>query len=408
MRPANLVGLLLVPELRRSSRFPIKMKIVLLTHPVWLESQSMPRFATMLCDGMRQRGHDVTCLSAEPKLLKILNPSSVFFRKWLGYFDQFVLFPRRLAKWTKKQENDTLFVVVDQALGIWVPVIINRPHVIHCHDFLAQRCAFGEFPNVQVGFLGKAYQAVIRRGYRYGRNFICISEATRRDLRSMHTTEHQSIVVHNPIDPRFLLNEPLAFESEKKRSYILNVGADLWYKNKAGVLLLYASLCRRYEQESKIPPDLWILGNQKPLNSFATEMPGNARVKYLPEVTTEELSKLYRGAALLLFPSLEEGFGWPILEALGSGTLVVTTDAPPMSEVGGSAATYIPRMPDSEIDRIDWSYSGALVLNHLLNLPDDERSRIIDRGKEHAQQFNIDSVLLQYESFYTHVLHSRS
>jgi len=79
-----------------------------------------------------------------------------------------------------------------------------------------------------------------------------------------------------------------------------------------------------------------------------------------------------------------------------------------MSEVGGSAATYIPRMPDSEIDRIDWSYSGALVLNHLLNLPDDERSRIIDRGKEHAQQFNIDSVLLQYESFYTHVLHSRS
>ena len=59
-------------------------------------------------------------------------------------------------------------------------------------------------------------------------------------------------------------------------------------------------------------------------------------------VGNEALAALYSGAELLLFPSLEEGFGWPIIEAQASGCRVVTTGKAPMTEVGGNAAFYLP------------------------------------------------------------------
>jgi len=59
-------------------------------------------------------------------------------------------------------------------------------------------------------------------------------------------------------------------------------------------------------------------------------------------VTNRELAALYRGAALLAFPSLYEGFGLPVLEALAAGTPVVASDLPVLREVAGDAALYAP------------------------------------------------------------------
>jgi glycosyltransferase involved in cell wall biosynthesis len=61
----------------------------------------------------------------------------------------------------------------------------------------------------------------------------------------------------------------------------------------------------------------------------------------LQNVENEDLRALYSKATLMLFPSLQEGFGWPIIEAQACGCPVVTSNRGPMTEIGGSGAIYI-------------------------------------------------------------------
>ncbi|MEO6722051.1 MAG: hypothetical protein ABIN67_16920, partial [Ferruginibacter sp.] len=130
----------------------------------------MPRFASMLADGMKQRGHTVEIWSPRPFFFRM----SLFgkLRKWMGYLDQYLLFPLEVRLRLKKNKHQELYVFSDQALGPWVPLVSKYPHVIHCHDFLAQRSALGEIPENNSPWTGKRYQAYIRRGFRKGENFI--------------------------------------------------------------------------------------------------------------------------------------------------------------------------------------------------------------------------------------------
>ena len=68
------------------------MKIVLFTHPSFLAHQSMPRFAKMISDGMLQKGHDLIIWSPKAFFIKLAFNKS-FLVKWLGYLDQYVVFP---------------------------------------------------------------------------------------------------------------------------------------------------------------------------------------------------------------------------------------------------------------------------------------------------------------------------
>jgi hypothetical protein len=178
------------------------MKIILFTHYSLFKTASMPRFARMIAAGMRQRGHEVEEWSC-PVILgdKVSHP---FFAKWLGYIDQFILFPLFIRRRLKSEPPDTLFVITDQALGPWVPLVADRPHVVHCHDFLAQRSALGEFPENPTGLTGRLYQAYIRRGYRKGRNFISVSKKTQEDLhRFLDKKPTISEVVYNGLNYPF-------------------------------------------------------------------------------------------------------------------------------------------------------------------------------------------------------------
>jgi len=68
---------------------------------------------------------------------------------------------------------------------------------------------------------------------------------------------------------------------------------------------------------------------------------GGARVRWLGEVGDQELARLYRGARCVAYPSLYEGFGLPVLEAMACGTSVVTSQAPALREVGGDAVIAV-------------------------------------------------------------------
>lgn len=379
------------------------MKVVVFTHPSFLESQSMPRFAQMIVQGMLKRGYVVDVWSPTPFFYKISRVNSI--RKWLGYLDQYVVFPIQTKVRLNRTPVDTVFVFSDQALGPWVPLIANRPHVVHVHDFMALRSALGEFFQNRTGWSGRLYQAFIKRGFGHGKVFVSASDKTRSDLhRFLSNTPSFSEVVYHGFNFSFRRLAKINCEALLSKAgilipetgFLLHVGGNQWYKNRAGVLEIY----RAYVRQAENPLPLWMVGAlpTEALSLIARSIESPGEVRFIDNFSDEQVCAAYSSASLLIFPSLAEGFGWPISESMACGCPVLTTGEAPMTEVGGENAYYIPRQPDGEIG--DWAIQSASKVLEILSLPLDEKLRVQNFGFIHIMQFDEKKTLDAYEDIY--------
>jgi glycosyltransferase involved in cell wall biosynthesis len=105
----------------------------------------------------------------------------------------------------------------------------------------------------------------------------------------------------------------------------------------------------------------------------------------------------------LIFPSLAEGFGWPIIEAQACGCTVITTGDAPMSEIGGPAAIYLRRLQVSD-DQQAWAGHGAEALHRLLAMNQEDRVSLAATGMAWASRFDIDTAVNRYLDIYHQVL----
>lgn len=389
------------------------MNLVLLTHPEFLGSNSQPRFARMLLQAFRARGHTVQLRQPVPVLRRVVTAGPC--AKWAGYVDQYLVFAWRLRRQMAADPAHTLYVVCDQALGPWVPLLARRPHVVHCHDLLALRSALGREPEHRTGWSGRLYQRWIRAGFRRGRHFISVSERTRADLHAAGGVRQAqtSVVVPNGLNHRYA---PLRAEAaapwlaalgvaDDAAGFVLHVSGGQWYKNLDGVLALYEALAAARSALARPVPALVVVG---PPATEATRRrlvgwPRTWRVHWLPPVEAPALQALYARAAMLLFPSLAEGFGWPIAEALACGCPVVTTRDTPMTEVGGNVAHYLPlRAPAESLQR--WALAAVPLLLWLLDRPDAERAAAAAAAVHWAARFDPDRAIDRYLQLYERVL----
>jgi glycosyltransferase involved in cell wall biosynthesis len=97
----------------------------------------------------------------------------------------------------------------------------------------------------------------------------------------------------------------------------------------------------------------------------------------------------------LLFPSWEEGFGWPIIEAQACGCRVLTSNRQPMMEVGGEGAVYA-----------DPEDLGALAsaMGRLLDAPPANRQALVDCGLRNAARFSTEQMIYGYAELYRRLL----
>jgi glycosyltransferase involved in cell wall biosynthesis len=107
-------------------------------------------------------------------------------------------------------------------------------------------------------------------------------------------------------------------------------------------------------------------------------------------------------ARAFIFPSLAEGFGWPIIEAQASGCPVLTSDAAPMNEIGGPAASYLPVLKLTE-DAKAWALSSLAPLKFILTLPEAQHAYLVEQGLTHAAKFNADDAIEGYLKIYQQV-----
>lgn len=368
----------------------------------------MPRYARMLEEGMKQRGYSVELWA--PRACFHRFGKSPAAKKWLGYVDQFLVFPL-LVKWRLRQQPaKTLYAFADQALGPWVPLVADLPHVIHCHDFLAQRSALDEFPVNPTSRTGKIYQTFIRKGYTKGKNFISVSEKTRADLhRFLGKTPEKSLVVYNGLNQQFA---PAADSTAARASlaqatgialnsgFLLHVGGNAWYKNRLGVLEIYEQW-RAMGEGTALP--LLMIGEAptEQLAAYQSRMKFGSDVHFLSKVADPQVRLAYQAASAFLFPSLEEGFGWPIAEAMASGCLVLTTAAAPMTEVAGGAAELIPQRQEP-IDA--WATTAAKHLQAMLSLNPETKAQRVAEGIANAGRFDPERMLNEVAGIYAEVL----
>jgi glycosyltransferase involved in cell wall biosynthesis len=385
------------------------MKIVFFAHPDFMHHQSMPRYSNMLAEGMKSRGHKVDLWFPNSHFSKLSSKPTL--KKWLGYLDQYIIFPIRIKKLIKNNPKDTLYVLTDHALGPWVPLVKEYPHVIHCHDFLAQRSALGEIPENRIGWTGKRYQSFIRKGFTKGKNFISISEKTRIDLhRFLANPPSRSEMVYNGLNQNFSLKNvhdariliSKITNIRLQDGYLLHVGGNHFYKNRPGVIDIYDE----WRKLSKNKYDLLMIGelpDSKLINRYNSS-PFRDNIHFLSHADDNIVRTAYSGALILIFPSLAEGFGWPIAEAMASGCPVITSNDSPMSEVAGEAAFFIPVKPFSPEAELDWSVKAGGLVEEILNFPPAKRDEVISKGIENSKKFNPDKMLDRIEVIYRDII----
>ncbi len=122
------------------------------------------------------------------------------------------------------------------------------------------------------------------------------------------------------------------------------------------------------------------------------------RVRFLGSVRADRLTALYRGADLLAFPSLHEGFGLPVLEAMAQATAVVCSDIPVLREVGGDAARHVPAT-----DADAWGEALVEVLRD-----DAGRDRLATAGRARAEQFTPERFVAQTRAVYREAIEVRA
>jgi len=373
------------------------MKVLLVTNFGPDRQESMLRFGRMLAEGLPGVGIEPVVIAPEPRLTR-LTPGYRYagWPKYLGYIDKFFLFPRRLRREIARHRPDVVHIV-DHANSAYAAAAGNRPVLATCHDLLQIRAACGELPRQRPGWTGRLFQRWILRHVSRLPTLAYSSRKTGDDLHRLVSLDRDHThLIHVG------LNYPYAripAEAARARLEILtggealtrgpgfhlNVGGGQWYKNRPGLLRIFAEMQRRQES-----PSLLVMVG-KPLApadaALADELGVTPLLRHFPNVSNEDLAAFYSLARGLIFPSWEEGFGWPIAEAQACGCPVFTSDREPMTEVGGHAAVYFdPADPVGAAERILASR--------------DEEPALRARGLQRAQRWSARRMLDLYASLY--------
>jgi glycosyltransferase involved in cell wall biosynthesis len=138
------------------------------------------------------------------------------------------------------------------------------------------------------------------------------------------------------------------------------------------------------------------------VQTLLKEVPSQGKVLFFQGIDNQALQAAYSMARVFIFPSLAEGFGWPIIEAQASGCPVLTSNAAPMNEIGGPAASYIPLLKLTE-DAQAWALSSLVTLKSILALPEAQRTYLVEQGLTHAAKFNAEDAIEGYLKIYQQV-----
>ena len=231
------------------------------------------------------------------------------------------------------------------------------------------------------------YKLKTRYAAKHAHKIIAVSNETKADLVHFYKVPEEKIEVICPsVDIAFQTDKECDFSVLDKyhlpAKYILNVGSFFPRKNQKKLVRAFSII------KDKVEEDLVLVGSdgsiRKEVEKFIAENKLGNRVKIVSGIANEDLPAIYQKASAFVFPSLYEGFGAPVLEALFSKVPVIASKGGAIEEAGGSDSLYVNPTDAEEI---------ATVILKVLN-QQALRDTMIEKGYLHAQSMT-DKVFAQ-------------
>jgi len=279
-----------------------------------------------------------------------------------GHLRRLIWTQFQLPKIYKNLKSQLLFSPIPEA-----PLYTNCRFIVTAFDMIPLR-----FPN-RFSPLTTYHKYYTPEVFKQAEHIICISESTANDI-----TQFYQIPSHK-ITPILLAgdNSHFQFLNLPTRNYFLYVGRQDPYKNLQRLITAFSALPHRNDYE------LWLAGpydkRYSPLLEIQTQELGISHlVKFLNYVSYDELPIIINQAIALVFPSLWEGFGLPVLEAMACGTPVITSNISSLPEVAGDAAILINPYNTGEI---------TAAMTTIIN-DSETRKQLSEKGLKRANQFS--------------------
>jgi glycosyltransferase involved in cell wall biosynthesis len=355
-------------------------------------------------------GHQVDVISGEPypqlddgvKLIKLpglnlfesdnhvtaLKPRHLLsytdFFEWLsmltGGFPEPYTFGRRLVQYFRKEKPDYDIVHDNQSLcyGVLklqddgIPIITTIHHPI-TSDL---EIALGSEKSWKLRLLIRRWHSFLRMQKKVVprlNNLVTVSKASQADIAKAFGISRSKLkVVHNGIDTNIF--KPIPEIKTNPYRIMVTASADAPLKGLSYLLKSFSTLVEKHPQL-----ELTILGK---LNEdgdtikLIDELGINKQLRFVSGITTEQIVELYAEAAIVVVPSIYEGFGLPAGEAMACGKPVISTDGGALPEVVGDSGILVPTRDSSAIT----AAIEDLLLNpeQQLKLGENARSRILE------------------------------
>lgn len=257
----------------------------------------------------------------------------------------------------------------------YLSILSRSKQIITIHDFIP--LYYPEVAKHQYKYYKYFMPFLLRKAHK----IICISNNTKEDILKFYKVDESKIkMVYNGYD-RELFNEDNIDEGILKKyniayPYMIMVGASYPHKNLETAIKAFVKL------ENKKDCKLIIVGKTSPyvesLKLLTKELKVEDKVVFLGYVEDEELKTLYNKSKAFVYPTLYEGFGLPILEAVACNTLVLSSNTSSLPEVAGEGAIMFDPNSVEELKK---------AMEKALNAG-EEIEYIKKKAKENLQRFS--------------------
>ena len=304
---------------------------------------------------------------------KIIKPSNFFQKSLKSYWRSFTV-----SKLIKNNKLD-----IYHGLSNELPQNIHKTGVkslVTIHDLI-----FIRYPELYNAFDRKIYNKKTKYACQNADTVIAISEQTKSDLVNYLGVDEKKIeIVYQTCHTQFGKTADAETKTKVRKKYnlpenfVLYVGTIEKRKNALNIV--------KAINEHKIDIPIVIIGKktdyQQDIEKYITKNNMNKSVFILNGLPFKDLPTIYQLAEMFIYPSIFEGFGIPIIEALNSKIPVITTKGGCFSEAGGMSSLYVSHENTEEL--------GEAIKKIISNT--DLRNKIIKEGYEYVQKFSEKNV----------------
>lgn len=288
-----------------------------------------------------------------------------------------------------QKENADIFHGLSGELPLkWDKKPIKK--IVTIHDLI-----FVRYPQYYSFFDRKIHLWKFKKAANTADKIIAISEQTKRDIiQYLKVPESKIEVIYQGCHKTFKEQQSEEFIQQTKQKFnlperfILNVGTIEERKNLFSIV--------KAIKDTEIP--LVVVGKKtkyyQKIASFIQKNKMEKQVHFLEGVSMDELAVIYKSADIFVYPSFFEGFGIPVIEALFSKTVTITSNTSCLPEAGGSDSVYI--NPENHLDiqsKIKFLWDS-----------ESERKRRSDKGFEFVQKFNDEPIAHQLMNLYQKII----